>query len=63
VRFSRIVFLLFAALLALGNGNAVEIRIATYNVRLGLGTGGDLERDSTEAVIARVDPDLEWLGL
>ena len=58
MRFSRRVFPLFAALLALGNGDAVEIRIATYNVRLGLGTGGDLERDSAEAVIARVDPDV-----
>ena len=46
MRFSRLVFPLLASLLALGNGEAVEIRVATYNVRLGLGAGGDLERDS-----------------
>ena len=58
MRFSRLVLPLLASLLALGSGEAVEVRVATYNVRLGLGTGGDLERDSAEAVIARVDPDV-----
>ncbi len=45
MRFSRLVFPLLASLLALGNGDAVEIRIATYSVRLGLGTGGDLVQE------------------
>jgi len=49
---------IFAFLLSFSFGHAVEIRVATYNVRLGLGDAGELERDSAQAVIARVDPDV-----
>lgn len=37
---------------------AVEIRVATYNVRLGLGPVGDPGRDKVEAVLARIDADV-----
>jgi endonuclease/exonuclease/phosphatase family metal-dependent hydrolase len=37
---------------------AVEIRIATYNVLTGIGNVGDEGRAEFEAVIARIDPDV-----
>lgn len=37
---------------------AVEIRVATYNVRLGLGPVGDPGRDGVEAVLARIAADV-----
>lgn len=39
----------------------VEIRVATYNVRLGLGPVGDPGRDNVEAVLARIDADVVGL--
>ena len=38
--------------------NAVNLRVATFNIRLGLGEEGILERDAAEDVIARVNPDV-----
>ena len=52
---------IFALFLSIQAGSAIEIRVATYNVRLGLGPEGDLEREAAEAIISRINPDV--LGL
>lgn len=56
-RHTLIILLVFLG----GSLAAVEVRIASFNVRLGLGPESDLGRINAAAVLARLDPDIVGL--
>ncbi|MDB4544817.1 endonuclease/exonuclease/phosphatase family protein, partial [Akkermansiaceae bacterium] len=47
-----------AVLFSVSQAQAIDIRVASFNIRLGLEESGILGRDSVEEIIARINPDV-----